>query len=54
MGVTAKTVEQARRAQDAGADYLGSGAVFSGGALPLPSADGSPTFIPPINWNCLK
>ena len=22
-----------------------------GGALPLPSADGSPTFIPPINWN---
>jgi len=28
VGVTAKTVEQARRAQDAGADYLGSGAVF--------------------------
>ena len=28
LGVTAKTVEQARRAQDAGADYLGSGAVF--------------------------
>ena len=28
VGVTAKTVEQAMRAQDAGADYLGSGAVF--------------------------
>ncbi len=28
LGVTAKTVEQVRRAQDAGADYLGSGAVF--------------------------
>lgn len=28
MGVTAKTVEQALKAQEAGADYLGSGAVF--------------------------
>ena len=28
IGVTAKTVEQARAAQHAGADYLGSGAVF--------------------------
>lgn len=28
IGVTAKTVEQAVRAQQAGADYLGSGAVF--------------------------
>lgn len=28
IGVTAKTVEQARRAELAGADYLGSGAVF--------------------------
>lgn len=28
VGVTAKTVEQALRAQDASADYLGSGAVF--------------------------
>ena len=28
VGVTAKTVEQAMRAQDDGADYLGSGAVF--------------------------
>ena len=28
VGVTAKTVEQARAAQAAGADYLGSGAVF--------------------------
>lgn len=28
IGVTAKTVEQAKRAQAAGADYLGSGAVF--------------------------
>lgn len=28
MGVTAKTVEQAQKAQEAGADYLGSGAVF--------------------------
>ncbi|MDO4268487.1 MAG: thiamine phosphate synthase [Eubacteriales bacterium] len=28
LGVTAKTVEQAKRAEAAGADYLGSGAVF--------------------------
>ena len=28
VGVTAKTVEQAQRAQEAGVDYLGSGAVF--------------------------
>lgn len=28
LGVTAKTVEQAKAAQEAGADYLGSGAVF--------------------------
>ena len=28
IGVTAKTVEQARLAQEAGADYIGSGAVF--------------------------
>jgi len=28
VGVTAKTIEQAIRAQEAGADYLGSGAVF--------------------------
>ena len=28
VGVTAKTVEQARKARQAGADYLGSGAVF--------------------------
>lgn len=28
LGVTAKTVEQAERAEQAGADYLGSGAVF--------------------------
>lgn len=28
VGVTAKTVQQAIRAQEAGADYLGSGAVF--------------------------
>lgn len=28
IGVTAKTVEQARKAQAAGADYIGSGAVF--------------------------
>ena len=28
LGVTAKTVEQAVRAQEAGADFLGSGAVF--------------------------
>lgn len=28
LGVTAKTVQQALRAQQAGADYLGSGAVF--------------------------
>lgn len=29
LGVTAKTVEQARRAQDQGADYLGCGAIFT-------------------------
>ena len=28
LGVTAKTVEQARKAQEQGADYLGSGAIF--------------------------
>lgn len=28
LGVTAKTVEQARHAQQSGADYIGSGAVF--------------------------
>lgn len=28
LGVTAKTVQQALRAQEAGADYLGSGAIF--------------------------
>lgn len=28
LGVTAKTIEQAQKAQRAGADYLGSGAVF--------------------------
>lgn len=28
IGVTAKTVEQAQRAEKAGADYLGSGAIF--------------------------
>lgn len=28
IGVTAKTVEQAKRAEAAGADYLGSGAIF--------------------------
>lgn len=28
LGVTAKTVDQARAAQEAGADYLGSGAMF--------------------------
>ncbi|MBE5962782.1 MAG: thiamine phosphate synthase [Lachnospiraceae bacterium] len=31
LGVTAKTVEQARRAEEEGADYLGSGAVFHTG-----------------------
>jgi thiamine-phosphate pyrophosphorylase len=39
VGVTAKTVEQARAAEAAGADYLGSGAVFGTGtkkdAVPL-------------------
>ena len=39
IGVTAKTIEQAQRAQAAGADYLGSGAVFGTttkpGAKPL-------------------
>lgn len=31
LGVTAKTVEQARRAEEEGADYIGSGAVFHTG-----------------------
>ena len=31
LGVTAKTLEQARKAESAGADYLGSGAVFHTG-----------------------
>lgn len=39
VGVTAKSVEQALRAQEAGADYLGSGAVFGSrtkqNALPM-------------------
>ena len=39
LGETAKTVEQARRAEKAGADYLGSGAVFGSStkreALPM-------------------
>ena len=39
VGVTAKTIEQAQRAQDAGADYLGSGAIFGtttkSGAKPM-------------------
>lgn len=34
LGVTAKTVEQALRAQQAGADYLGSGAVFGTATKP--------------------
>ena len=34
LGVTAKTVEQAQRAQQAGADYLGSGAVFGSTTKP--------------------
>lgn len=34
LGVTAKTVEQAQRAQQAGADYLGSGAVFGSATKP--------------------
>lgn len=34
IGVTAKTVEQALRAQAAGADYLGSGAVFGTSTKP--------------------
>lgn len=36
IGVTAKTVEQAQKAEQAGADYLGSGAVF--GTLTKPDA----------------
>ena len=34
LGVTAKTVEQAQKAQLAGADYLGSGAVFGSTTKP--------------------
>ncbi|MBQ9010660.1 MAG: thiamine phosphate synthase [Clostridia bacterium] len=34
LGVTAKTVEQARAAEAAGADYLGSGAVFGSTTKP--------------------
>lgn len=36
IGVTAKTIEQAQKAERAGADYLGSGAVF--GTLTKPDA----------------
>lgn len=43
IGATAKTVEQARKAEEMGADYIGSGAVFKtktkGNALPLKLED---------------
>lgn len=34
LGVTAKTVEQARKAQECGADYLGAGTVFGSSTKP--------------------
>ena len=41
IGVSARTVEQARKAQEEGADYLGSGAVFQTGT----KGDAKPLFI---------
>ena len=44
IGVTAKTVEQAKAAEAAGADYLGSGAVFGTSTKKGCKTDGSCTF----------
>lgn len=48
LGVTAKTVEQARKAQEDGADYLGSGAVFGTAT----KADARPMTIETFNDIC--
>ena len=48
IGVTAKTVEQALRAQEQGADYLGTGAVFGSGT----KKDALPITIPQLNEIC--
>lgn len=48
IGVTAKTVEQALRAQRQGADYLGSGAVFGSGT----KKDALPISIGQLNGIC--
>lgn len=48
LGVTAKTVEQARKAQAAGADYLGSGAIFGTNT----KADARPMTMETLNAIC--
>ena len=48
IGVTAKTVEQALKAQAAGADYLGSGAVFG----TTTKSDAKPMDIDTLNAIC--
>ena len=48
LGVTAKTVDQARKAQAAGADYLGSGAIFGTST----KADARPMTMETLNAIC--
>ena len=48
LGVTAKTVDQARKAQAAGADYLGSGAIFGTST----KADARPMTMETLNTIC--
>lgn len=48
LGVTAKTVEQARKAQADGADYLGSGAIFGTST----KADARPMSLETLNAIC--
>ena len=48
LGVTAKTVDQARAAQAAGADYLGSGAIFGTST----KADARPMTMETLNAIC--
>lgn len=48
LGVTAKTVEQARKAQADGADYLGSGAIFGTSTKP----DARPMTIETLKGIC--
>ena len=48
LGVTAKTVDQAKKAQAAGADYLGSGAIFGTST----KADARPMTMETLNAIC--